>query len=58
MCAADTNLESVNPVTKVTDGWGSERQCRDYWQVVHWAERWKNNAEHTILSAEVDAIHD
>jgi hypothetical protein len=52
MCAADTNFEKPEPGSGATDGWGVERQCRDYWGVVEWAERWRNNEESTILSAE------
>ncbi|KAF1962132.1 hypothetical protein CC80DRAFT_358382, partial [Byssothecium circinans] len=43
MCAADTNFEKPEKGSGVTDGWGVERQCRNYWDVVEWAERWRNN---------------
>ncbi|TEY77425.1 hypothetical protein BOTCAL_0055g00330 [Botryotinia calthae] len=42
MCAADTNLEYVDPVTDDTTGWGSERVCRSFEDVKGWAERWAN----------------
>ncbi|QSZ29866.1 hypothetical protein DSL72_004384 [Monilinia vaccinii-corymbosi] len=42
MCAADTNLEYVDPVTDDTTGWGSERVCRNFEDVKGWTERWAN----------------
>lgn len=42
MCAADTNLEYVDPVTDDTTGWGSERVCRSFADVKGWAEKWAN----------------
>ncbi|CCD50389.1 hypothetical protein BofuT4_P090760.1 [Botrytis cinerea T4] len=42
MCAADTNLEYVDPVTDDTTGWGSERVCRSFADVKRWAEKWAN----------------
>ncbi|TGO25447.1 hypothetical protein BPAE_0080g00390 [Botrytis paeoniae] len=42
MCAADTNLEYVDPVTDDTTGWGSERVCRSFEDVKGWAEKWAN----------------
>ena len=44
MCAADTNLEAVNPETDSITGWGSLRQCRDFEGVVDWASQWKNSS--------------
>ncbi|KAM3555202.1 hypothetical protein ARSEF4850_006106 [Beauveria asiatica] len=38
MCASDTSLEPVDPKLGGVTGWGSERLCRDYQQVVAWAE--------------------
>jgi hypothetical protein len=52
MCAADTNFEDNDPVTHATTGWGSERTCRDYWAIFRWAQKWRDNDEHTILSEE------
>lgn len=49
MCAADTNLETVDEETHTTTGWGSERQCRDYARVLAWAERWRNSSDTGIL---------
>lgn len=43
MCAADTNLEVINPETDATTGWGSQRVCRDYDSVMKWAESWANS---------------
>lgn len=43
MCAADTNLETINPETDATTGWGSERVCRDYDSVMKWAELYANS---------------
>jgi hypothetical protein len=50
LCAADTNLETANVTTGKTNGWGFERTCRSYEDVVKWAEKWRNNQETTILS--------
>ncbi|RAL12391.1 uncharacterized protein BO97DRAFT_424480 [Aspergillus homomorphus CBS 101889] len=50
ICAADTNLEELDPDTRVTTGWGQVRQCRDYASVVAWAEKWANSSERDILS--------
>ncbi|TQV91604.1 hypothetical protein IF1G_09670 [Cordyceps javanica] len=38
MCASDTSLEPVDPELGGVTGWGSRRVCRDYQQVVAWAE--------------------
>ncbi|KAM3513149.1 hypothetical protein MY11210_003174 [Beauveria gryllotalpidicola] len=38
MCASDTSLEPVDLKLGGVTGWGSERLCRDYQQVVAWAE--------------------
>ncbi|GAT30068.1 hypothetical protein RIB2604_03300400 [Aspergillus luchuensis] len=50
MCAADTNLEVLDPVTHVTSGWGQPKQCRDYRSVVAWAEKWANSSDTGILT--------
>jgi hypothetical protein len=42
MCAADTNLEPLDPVTEATNGWGSLRTCRDFEKVKRYAEVWKS----------------
>lgn len=42
MCAADSNLEYVDPVTDDATGWGSERVCRSFEDVKEWAEKWAN----------------
>ena len=41
MCAADTNLEDVNPFLNSTTGWGSTRLCRSYGEVMDWAVQWR-----------------
>ncbi|MCJ1446042.1 MAG: hypothetical protein MMC23_006547 [Stictis urceolatum] len=48
MCAADTNLEVVDHVTRTTNGWGREKKCRDYAKVVEFAERWANSTDRGI----------
>jgi len=45
MCAADTNLEHINPETDATTGWGSERFCRDFQSVKDFATRWRNSTD-------------
>ena len=47
MCAADTNLEDTYPYVDedgkaflATDGWSSEKICRDFEAVREWAEKW------------------
>ncbi|KAL3462907.1 hypothetical protein BJX64DRAFT_287886 [Aspergillus heterothallicus] len=42
MCAADTNLEVLEPDADGTSGWGQPRVCRDYQQVFEWASKWPN----------------
>ncbi|PQE29900.1 Tat pathway signal sequence protein [Rutstroemia sp. NJR-2017a WRK4] len=49
MCAADTNLEVVNPDTSSTTGWGYERKCRDYESVMKWAALWANSTDAGIV---------
>ncbi|KAF2496999.1 hypothetical protein BU16DRAFT_617031 [Lophium mytilinum] len=49
MCAADTNFETVDQEHHTVNGWGSERQCRDYGEVVRWAELWRNDSSSGIL---------
>jgi hypothetical protein len=48
ICAADTNLEDLESFVDdqgndrvQTDGWGTERVCRDFEAVKVWAERWR-----------------
>jgi hypothetical protein len=48
MCAADTNLEDTYPYVDedgkaflATDGWSSEKICRDFEAVREWAETWR-----------------
>ncbi|KAH4350608.1 hypothetical protein HBH98_051370 [Parastagonospora nodorum] len=44
LCAADTNLEPPDPnYPNITDGYWSERSCRDYDAIQKWAEimEWK-----------------
>lgn len=52
ICAADTNLEPKNQKTGKTNGWGFERTCRNFQQVLDFAEKWRNNGETTILSGD------
>ena len=49
MCAADTNLEYVNPETDATTGWGYPRMCRDFESVKEFAEIWKNSTDTGIM---------
>jgi len=48
MCAADTNLEVIDWKIGGSTGWGFERQCRNYDEVVAWAEKWRRNSQHSI----------
>ena len=41
MCNADTNLEVIDWQIGGSTGWGFERHCRDYDNIVDWAERWR-----------------
>ena len=41
MCAADTNLERVDPKLGGATGWGFERRCRDIVRIRDWAEEWR-----------------
>ncbi|KAI1324528.1 hypothetical protein F5Y16DRAFT_402383 [Xylariaceae sp. FL0255] len=50
MCAADTNLENVDPKTHLTNGWDQVKQCRDYDQVVAWAEQFANSSDSGIVA--------
>ena len=50
MCAADTNLEVLDRETRLTDGWGSERKCRDYQGVSRWAEEWRDSEDVGIVT--------
>ncbi|KAK3688838.1 hypothetical protein B0T22DRAFT_528068 [Podospora appendiculata] len=50
MCAADTNLEVLNRTTHITNGWGQPKQCRDYNQVVAWAEQYANSSDTGIVT--------
>ncbi|KAE8418450.1 hypothetical protein BDV36DRAFT_295094 [Aspergillus pseudocaelatus] len=50
MCAADTNMEVLDPQTHTTSGWGQGRQCRDYDEVVKWAEKWANSTDTGIVT--------
>jgi len=48
MCAADTNLEVIDWPLGGSTGWGFERQCRDYSEVVAWVEKWRYHSQTTI----------
>ncbi|KAA8570731.1 hypothetical protein EYC84_000126 [Monilinia fructicola] len=50
MCAADTNLEVVDPVNHTTNGWGQEKICRDYGAVMEYATRWANSTDKGIVT--------
>ncbi|KNG85379.1 hypothetical protein ANOM_005961 [Aspergillus nomiae NRRL 13137] len=50
MCAADTNLEVLDPETHTTSGWGQSRRCRDYDEIVMWAEKWANSTDTGIVT--------
>lgn len=50
MCAADTNLEVLDRETHLTNGWGQPKQCRDYEQVVAWAELYANSSDTGIVT--------
>ncbi|KAI0011124.1 hypothetical protein F4779DRAFT_255987 [Xylariaceae sp. FL0662B] len=42
-CAADATLEPVDPVLGGVTGWGNPRICRDYSELVAWAEKYRVN---------------
>ncbi|KAF2205337.1 hypothetical protein GQ43DRAFT_362708, partial [Delitschia confertaspora ATCC 74209] len=48
LCAADSNLEPVDFGLGGVTGWGSSRKCRDYSELVSWAEKWKSGATEGI----------
>ncbi|RAL65747.1 hypothetical protein DID88_005413 [Monilinia fructigena] len=50
MCAADTNLEVVNPANHTTNGWGQKKICRDYGAVIEYATRWANSTDKGIVT--------
>ncbi|KAE8314739.1 hypothetical protein BDV41DRAFT_575395 [Aspergillus transmontanensis] len=50
MCAADTNMEVLDPETHTTSGWGQDKRCRDYDEVVMWAEKWANSTDTGIVT--------
>lgn len=50
MCAADTNMEVLDPETHTTSGWGQGKRCRDYDEVVMWAEKWANSTDTGIVA--------
>lgn len=52
VCAADTNLEVVDRVTHVTNGWGQKKICRDWDEVVRYAEQWRNTSDTGIVVGE------
>lgn len=52
MCAADTNLEVVDRVNHTTNGWGQEKTCRDYGEVVAYARLWANTSDTGIVQGE------
>lgn len=56
VCAADTNLEVVDRVTHVTNGWGQEKICRDWDAVVRYAERWANTSDTGIVVGEANQV--
>lgn len=42
ICVADTNIEQIDPDAGGVTGWGVERRCGDYDEVVQWATTWKS----------------
>ncbi|KAM3074410.1 hypothetical protein ACMFMF_006423 [Clarireedia jacksonii] len=50
ICAADTNLEVVDPVNHTTNGWGQEKTCRDFGAVFEYAKRWANSTDKGIVT--------
>jgi len=49
MCAADTNLEPIDPKLGGVTGWGNPRKCRDIVQVIHWADQWRSHNQSIII---------
>ena len=41
MCAADSTLEPAEDIGKAFLGWGFRRQCRNYEDLMRWAEKWR-----------------
>lgn len=50
MCAADTNLEMLDRETRLTNGWGQPKQCRDYAHISAWAERYADSSDTGIVT--------
>ncbi|CAG8977582.1 hypothetical protein HYALB_00008358 [Hymenoscyphus albidus] len=50
MCAADTNLEVIDPTNHTTDGWGQAKKCRNFTLVREYAERWAPNEDTGIIT--------
>ena len=50
MCAADTNLEVVDRETHTTNGWGQPKTCRNYEEVIRFAEKYANSSDTGIVT--------
>ena len=50
MCSADTNLETVDHQTHLTNGWGQPKQCRDYEEIFNFAKKYANSTDEGIIA--------
>ena len=41
MCSADPTLEPAEDARKGFLGWGFARQCKDYGELMAWADEWR-----------------
>ncbi|PQE23634.1 Tat pathway signal sequence protein [Rutstroemia sp. NJR-2017a BVV2] len=49
MCAADTNLEPIDPELGGVTGFGNPRKCRDIIALIKWTDKWRSHDQSTIL---------
>jgi hypothetical protein len=52
MCAADTTLESVDPLLGGVTGWDAQTSCRDYNQLFEWAENYRASNEKGFMDGD------
>lgn len=50
MCSADSTLEPAENSQTGFLGWGFKRTCRDYNELMDWAEEWKAFEMHGFLA--------
>jgi hypothetical protein len=57
-CLADSNLEAMNYTARGISGWQSERTCRNFDDLVLWADKWGITREEALQNHDLQLKFD